>query len=256
MSFYFDPHVNFVQTSVATPPSDPLNGTTLTVLTGTGNNFPAIGASGGFNCVVCPPGVTPNQTTAEVVRVTNVNFDTFTIVRARENSIGQNILAGYNLYLAITSKVIQDIEVAINNIGQPTLNANGLQWFNSDTGQWYTKMCLGNPPQDVWVTGTTASIRYNYGTGLQWFNTDTGLWHTKICVGNPPQDSWDIGNTAPAINGNIPELSGNVRFYPFDSNVRFNRNTGLQWYNPDTNLWHTKLCVGNPPQDGWDVGTA
>ena len=37
-------------------------------------------------------------------------------------------------------------------------------------------------------------------------------------------------------------------------NVRFKAGTGFQWYNEDTGLWHTKLCVGDPPQDAWDEG--
>jgi len=38
-------------------------------------------------------------------------------------------------------------------------------------------------------------------------------------------------------------------------NVRYNPEVGFQWWNADTELWHTLLCVGNPPQLGWDSGS-
>lgn len=41
---------------------------------------------------------------------------------------------------------------------------------------------------------------------------------------------------------------------PANSNMRYSTAKGMQWYNPDTGLWHTKIVIGNPPQDAWDAG--
>jgi hypothetical protein len=39
-----------------------------------------------------------------------------------------------------------------------------------------------------------------------------------------------------------------------DSNIRYKAGKGIQFYNPSTGLWHTKLVIGNPPADAWDAG--
>ncbi len=39
------------------------------------------------------------------------------------------------------------------------------------------------------------------------------------------------------------------------SNARFKSGAGWQFFNTTTNLWHTLLCVNNPPQLGFDAGT-
>jgi hypothetical protein len=40
---------------------------------------------------------------------------------------------------------------------------------------------------------SATGVRFKANKGFQWYNTDTGLWHTKYCVGDPPQDAWDAG---------------------------------------------------------------
>jgi len=39
-----------------------------------------------------------------------------------------------------------------------------------------------------------------------------------------------------------------------DGNTRYKVGKGIQFYNPTTGLWHTKMVIGNPPQDAWDAG--
>jgi len=39
-----------------------------------------------------------------------------------------------------------------------------------------------------------------------------------------------------------------------DGNTRYKSGKGIQFYNPTTGLWHTKMVIGNPPQDAWDAG--
>lgn len=64
-----------------------------------------------------------------------------------------------------------------------------------------------------------------------------------------------------ALNSNITALESITAYLNVNDDVvlqtsytRFKVGKGWQLYNEDTGLWHTKMCVGNPPQDGWDEG--
>ena len=103
-----DAHANLANSLVATAPSPALSGTTLTVTSGQGTRFPAVP----FNCIVCPASTIPDPTNAEIVRVTNIAGDVFTITRAQESTSAQAIAAGYYIANAITAKTLTDVETA------------------------------------------------------------------------------------------------------------------------------------------------
>jgi len=105
----FDPHANFGYSTIATAPAPALTGLSLTVAAGQGALFPAAP----FNCTVWPSGVAPISSNAEIIRVTVVAGDTFTIVRAQEGSAAVAIAAGYQISNSISVKVITDLENAI-----------------------------------------------------------------------------------------------------------------------------------------------
>lgn len=48
-------------------------------------------------------------------------------------------------------------------------------------------------PSIVTGVDTGANLRYTPGVGLQWYNPDTGLWYTKGVTNDPPQDTWSTG---------------------------------------------------------------
>lgn len=102
----FDSHANFAYSTVATAPSPATSGTSLTVQTGDGANFPATP----FNATVWPSGARPISSNAEIVRVTAISTDTFTITRAQESSTAQSITTGYQIAASITKKTVTDIE--------------------------------------------------------------------------------------------------------------------------------------------------
>lgn len=104
----FDAHKNFAYSTVATAPSPASSGTSLVVHAGDGALFPAAP----FNATVWPAGVQPLTTNAEIVRVTAVSTDTLTIVRAQESTSARTIVAGDQIAVTITKKVITDIEAA------------------------------------------------------------------------------------------------------------------------------------------------
>lgn len=117
----FDLHTNFDYSLVATAPTTPTAGTTLVVTTGTGTLFPAPP----FNLVVWPAGMQPLSTNAEIVRVTGVSTDTFTIVRntttENNNLFNRSITVGDQVAVPISYKMITDIENAINDLSVPFL---------------------------------------------------------------------------------------------------------------------------------------
>src|SRR6185436_5875255 len=108
----FDAHANFAYATVDTAPTPAASGTSLTVATGLGALFPAVP----FNAVIYPNGSAPLSSNAEIVRVTLVVGDVFTIVRQEEGTSARTILAGDQIAAAITVKTLTDVETAIPSI--------------------------------------------------------------------------------------------------------------------------------------------
>jgi hypothetical protein len=101
-----DAHKNFAYSTVATAPSPATSGTSLVVSSGDGTKFPAVP----FNVTVWPAGTQPTTANAEIVRVTNVSTDTFTITRAQESSSARTVIVGDQIAATITLKIFKDIE--------------------------------------------------------------------------------------------------------------------------------------------------
>ena len=113
----FDAHANLANSLVATAPSPASSGTSLVVTTGQGALFPAVP----FNCIVCPANTLPTTANAEIIRVTAITGDTFTIVRAQESTSARAIVAGDYIANAVTAKSFTDIESAITSGGVTSL---------------------------------------------------------------------------------------------------------------------------------------
>jgi hypothetical protein len=109
----FDAHKNFAYTTVAVAPSPATSGLSLTVATGKGALFPAPP----FNASVWPVNTIPLQSTAEIVRVTNIVGDVLTISRAQEDTTARTILVGDAIALTHTAKNQTDVENAIATAG-------------------------------------------------------------------------------------------------------------------------------------------
>lgn len=169
----FDQHRNLISTLVAAPPSPSTSGTTVVVTSGSGALFP----SAPFNCVVYSPTIFPTSANAEVIRVTNISGDTFTIARTQESSVSRAVAIGDIISLTITAKTITDVESAITNLN------NAFSWTGSQ-GSINSTLVLGS-----------SNARYTNNVGWQFFNPTTGLWHTLLCIGNPPTLGWDAGQS-------------------------------------------------------------
>lgn len=118
-----DAHANLAHSTLASPP-DGTSGTELTVATGHGARFP----TAPFNVTVWPAGVSPTYTNAEIMRVTNVASDTFTVTRAQEGTSARTFSNNSQIAATITAKTQTDAEYGahgIINVKDPVYGAVG-----------------------------------------------------------------------------------------------------------------------------------
>lgn len=102
-----DAHRNFAVSAVAVAPAPAVSGGSLSVTAGHGVRFPAPPP---FNVVVCPADEDPTPANAEVLRVTGVASDVFTVTRAQEGSTARAIVVGDRIFAAVTAKTLEDVE--------------------------------------------------------------------------------------------------------------------------------------------------
>lgn len=114
----FDAHKNFAFSTIATAPSPATSGTSLVVQSGDGTRFPAAS----FNATIWPTNALPTAANSEIVRVTNVSTDTFTITRTQESTSARSINVGDMIAAGITAKTVTDIE----NKSTQTDNSNSI----------------------------------------------------------------------------------------------------------------------------------
>ena len=131
---------NFSYSNVATAPSPATSGTSLVVTAGQGSYFPATP----FDATIWPAGSQPSNTNAEIVRVTNVSTDTFTITRAQYGTTAQSIAVGYQI--------------------AQTVDANLLSQLAPLSGATFTGEVVAPDFKASGLTGATAATRYVGGT--------------------------------------------------------------------------------------------
>jgi hypothetical protein len=105
-----DKHANFAYSTVLTAPSPASSGTSLVVQSGDGAKFP----TPPFNATVWPVNTQPTTSNAEIVRVTAISTDTFTITRAQEDTTARSIVVGDQIAATITAKTLTDVEPTLN----------------------------------------------------------------------------------------------------------------------------------------------
>lgn len=106
-----DTHKNFAYSTVLTAPSPASSGTSLVVQSTDGTLFPAVP----FNITVWPAGAQPTSVNSEIVRVTTIATDTFTITRTQEGTSARTIVVGDQVAATITNKTLTDAEPAARN---------------------------------------------------------------------------------------------------------------------------------------------
>lgn len=108
-----DAHKNFAYSTVLTPPSPGVSGTSLVLQAGDGAKFP----TPPFNATIWPIGFMPLATNAEIVRCTAIATDTLTIARAQEGSTARAVVATDQIAATITAKTITDLEADPTYLG-------------------------------------------------------------------------------------------------------------------------------------------
>lgn len=115
-----DAHKNFATSLVATAPSPATSGTSLVVTGGDGAKFP----NPPFNATIWPVGVQPTTANAEIVRVTAISTDTFTIVRQQESTSARTVIIGDQISANITARTLTDAEKPLVGVTGGTLAAS------------------------------------------------------------------------------------------------------------------------------------
>lgn len=143
-----DAHKNFAYSTITGTASvgdnnDPgTNGTVFYIASGDYTYFPAVP----FNATIWPTGKQPTSTNAEIVRVTAMSNEKFTISRQQEGTAVRNILHTDQIAAAITAKTMVDAENPITSWSPYVLNGS-----NSATG-------LQTLASTIYLTGGTNSL--------------------------------------------------------------------------------------------------
>lgn len=104
-----DAHKNFAYSTIATAPSPATSGTSLVVQSTDGTKFPAVP----FNATIWPVGAQSTSANAEIVRVTAISTDTFTIVRTQESTSARTVIVGDQIAATVTVKTLTDAETSM-----------------------------------------------------------------------------------------------------------------------------------------------
>lgn len=162
----FDSHANFASSNIiGWSGGSTTTATQIVITSGTQSQFPATP----FNCAVYGVNQFPTVSNAEIVRVTGIISNTFTVIRQAEGSVARSLMAGDIMALVLTTKTMQDVEgtVTAQNWGgvtPTTANYKG-PGSNSLTG--------GNTYP--WPSSSCA-ITVDTSNGMTWWYY-LGQWH-------------------------------------------------------------------------------
>ena len=145
---------NFAYSLVATAPSPATSGTSLVVTAGQGTYFPATP----FDATIWPSGVQPTNTNAEIVRVTNVSTDTFTITRAQYGTTAQSIAVGYQIAQTVDANLLNQLAplsgaTFTGEVVAPDFKITGLTGATAGTSRLVGTTSAGPPTTGTFATG-------------------------------------------------------------------------------------------------------
>lgn len=195
-----DSHKNFAWTTVLTPPSPAVSGTSLILASGAGALMP----TPPFNATICPADTVPTTLNAEIVRVTAVTGDTVTSMqRAREGTTARTILAGDVFDAGITVRTLTDVESPVTALLD---SVSALTDTQNTQGIQLVSLAFGNSLnlQNVDVSALAAGMPvYAFGSGAvkRASNAAAG---TKHVIGLVLDSNIDVSAVGPiAINGKL-----------------------------------------------------
>jgi hypothetical protein len=204
----YDAHKNFAYSTIVTPPSPALSGTSLAVAAGEGAKFPAVP----FNATVWPAGTAlPSTTNAEIVRATARATDTFTITRAQEATTARPIVIGDQIAATITALSLTDIETLVGVTGTPDgtkFLRDDRSWQSVAGGVAYGTTLPGSPVggQEAILVDPTYQWRFRYNAGSSSAYKWEFVGGTPVIVGIPAAETttsvgvWvDLATVGPAF---------------------------------------------------------
>lgn len=141
MATAFKQVANNAQSLVATAPSPATSGTSLVVTSGDGALFPSPG--NGFWATIWNATSFPdpkNDINREIVLVTAVSTDTFTITRAQQGTSARTVVVGDAIRLLWTAQNAADIATAINTLEGVTVPKVAFEAVVAASGGDYTTL--------------------------------------------------------------------------------------------------------------------
>jgi len=171
---------NFAYSLVATPPSPATSGTSLTVTATQGAYFPAAP----FDATIWPAGVQPTNANAEIVRVTAVATDTFTITRAQYGTTAQSITAGYQIAQTIDANLLGQLApltgaTFTGEVSVPDIKVTGLTGATASSSRLVGTTTSGPPSTGTFSAGDIVADQ----TGTFWVCVSAGTpgtWTNEI----------------------------------------------------------------------------
>ena len=203
---------NFAYSLVATAPSPATSGTSLVVTSGQGTLFPAAP----FDATVWPAGSQPTSTNAEIVRVTAVSTDTFTITRAQYGTTAQSIAIGYQIAQTIDANLLSQIigagpsnqtsSFTAAAVGQYVLTgstASQTATLPSSTAVTGGVITITNLASVAWTVaaGSSTTLNVNGTTGS--YTLIPNAYLSFALVGTV----WYVLNLAPTTSGQLLSLT-------------------------------------------------
>ena len=170
---------NFAYSLVATAPSPATSGTSLVVTAGQGSYFPATP----FDATIWPAGVQPTNSNAEIVRVTAVATDTFTITRAQYGTTAQSIAVGYQIAQTVDANLLNQLAplsgaTFTGEVVVPDLKITGLTGATASSSRLVGTTTSGPPVSGTFAVGDMIIDQ----TATIWFCTSAGTPGTWINV--------------------------------------------------------------------------
>lgn len=170
-----DTVTNFARALIVTPPTPATSGDTFTVETGLGSRFPL----SNFQLVLRPHDADPTPENAEIVRCISRTGDTFTVIRAQEETTAKEIQTNWVVALDITAKMIDDIR--LSGIGGGGYSAP-LYFTNKDSDvSGYKQIEYTFEPTLTELSGSVTNEEkllrtYLYPLAISRTVIDAGLW--------------------------------------------------------------------------------
>jgi len=170
---------NFAYSLVATAPSPATSGTSLVVTAGQGSYFPATP----FDATIWPAGVQPTNSNAEIIRVTAVATDTFTITRAQYGTTAQSIAVGYQIAQTVDANLLNQLAplsgaTFTGEVVVPDLKITGLTGATASSSRLVGTTTSGPPVSGTFAVGDMVIDQ----TATIWFCTSAGTPGTWINV--------------------------------------------------------------------------